>query len=104
MNITTVGYVERHGELREKMASVDTIIGQLSGQEYASMDTYLNNMDIITDAYQLAADYLDGDFQVWLKQYDLNLFITLLSVGRAIALMNNLLQNLQRTLTTGLKA
>jgi hypothetical protein len=94
-------YLTRHRELIEKMQSVDVIIRQMSGNDYASLDTYINNMDILADVYRTVADYLDADFQAWLKRHNLNLYITLMSVGRAITLMNNLLLNLQRTLTAG---
>ena len=51
----------------------------------------------------IAAFYEEGgeslsrpDFLNYLKQNDLNLFIEILSVGRAVSLMKNLLVNIRR--------
>ncbi|MBW9380701.1 hypothetical protein FHB81_25850, partial [Escherichia coli] len=47
--------------------------------------------------YEEAGESLsEPDFLNYLKQNDLNLFIEILSVGRAISLMNNLLVNIRR--------
>lgn len=94
----TESYEKRYSDLKETMASVEVIVSQLTAEEYASLSTYLNNMELIASAYQLAGDYLDADFQKWLKHTDLNLFISIMSIGRAITLMRNLIHNLQLTL------
>ncbi|HII1963389.1 TPA: hypothetical protein ACYZXY_001801 [Escherichia coli] len=79
------------------MQSVRVILEQMEGHEYAAISTYMNNMEAIACFYEEAGESLsEPDFLNYLKQNDLNLFIEILSVGRAISLMKNLLVNIRR--------
>lgn len=80
--------------IRDRMETVEIIMGQLTNGSYASADCYANNMDIVADFYQDISGYLQNpSFMIYLKQNDTNLFINILSIGRAIALMKNFLLN-----------
>ena len=90
-------YADIHAKLTDRMQSVRVILEQMEGHEYAAISTYMNNMEAIACFYEEAGESLsEPDFLNYLKQNDLNLFIEILSVGRAISLMKNLLVNIRR--------
>ncbi len=95
-------YAVRHRELRDWMASFEVIMNQLTGGRYASLDIYLNNMNIIVDIYRdVGMNLKDPGFQSYIKKHDQDLFITVLSLGRSMILMKNLLLNMKRLLGVG---
>lgn len=99
MESNFIRYDEKIRELREKINSAEFLVTQMAEQKYTSLDTYLNNMNIILDIYRAVGRFLqDAKFHEHLKKCDLNLYINILSIGRSIALMRNLLINLQLTL------
>jgi hypothetical protein len=86
-------------ELRERMGSIEVITTQLSESAYSSVEVYANNMNILADFYQGFGEHLqDPVFVRYLKQNDTDLFINILSIGRAISLMKNLLLNISQLL------
>lgn len=86
-------------ELRERMKSVEVIMAQLSEGAYSSVDIYANNMNILADFYQDLGEPLQSPaFMGYLKQNDTDLFINILSIGRAVSLMKNLLLNISNIL------
>ncbi|EGJ7729503.1 hypothetical protein ODW18_25875 [Escherichia coli] len=88
-------YADIHAKLTDRMQSVRVILEQMEGHEYAAISTYMNNMEAIACFYEEAGESLsEPDFLNYLKQNDLNLFIEILSVGRAVSLMKNLLVNI----------
>lgn len=94
-------YADMHAKLTDRMQSVRVILEQMEGHEYAAISTYMNNMEAIARFYEEAGGSLsEPDFLNYLKQNDLNLFIEILAVGRAVSLMKNLLMNISQFLET----
>ncbi|EAO6817260.1 hypothetical protein GL381_24255 [Salmonella enterica] len=92
-------YTDMYAKLIDRMQSVRVILEQMSGQEYAAANTYTNNMEMIARFYEeVGVSLCELDFQEYLRQNDLNLFIEILAVGRAISLMKNLLVNVKQSL------
>ncbi|EBY8684488.1 hypothetical protein R8124_000580 [Salmonella enterica] len=90
-------YADIYAELIDQMQSVRVILEQMEGHEYAAISTYMNNMEAIARFYEEAEGNLsEPGFLNYLKQNDLNLFIEILAVGRAISLMKNLLVNIRQ--------
>jgi hypothetical protein len=97
-------YADMYAKLTDQMQSVRVILEQMEGHEYAAISTYMNNMEAIARFYEVVGGILsEPDFLNYLKQRDLNLFIEILSVGRAVSLMKNLLVNIRRILETNNK-
>ncbi|HEA7547176.1 TPA: hypothetical protein RXK99_004846 [Escherichia coli] len=94
-------YADIHAKLTDRMQSVRIILEQMAGHEYVAFSTYQNNMEMIARFYEDAGAVLsEPDFLNYLRQNDLNLFIEILSVARAVSLMKNLLVNIRRHLET----
>ncbi|HGG0601634.1 TPA: hypothetical protein ACJFI9_005247, partial [Enterobacter roggenkampii] len=94
-------YADMYARLTDQMQSVRIILEQMEGHEYAAISTYMNNMEAIARFYEVAGGSLsEPDFLNYLKQKDLNLFVEILAVGRAVSLMKNLLVNIRRILET----
>ena len=82
-------------EIQDWMKSIEIIMTQLAEGSYVSVDSYVNNMNILADFYQDIGQYLKNPaFMIYFKQNDTNLFINILAIGRSIALMKNLLLNI----------
>ncbi|WP_407579006.1 hypothetical protein [Citrobacter koseri] len=94
-------YADMYAKLTDRMQSVRVILDQMEGHEYAAFSTYMNNMEAIARFYEETGESLsEPGFLNYLKQNDLNLFIEILSVGRAVSLMKNLLVNIRHILAT----
>lgn len=92
-------YADMHAKLTDLMPSVRIILQQMEEHEYAELSTYINNMDMIARFYEEVGENLsEPGFLSYLKQNDLNLFVEILAVGRAVSLMKNLLVNIKRSL------
>lgn len=92
-------FQSKYDDLTETLSSVDTLISQLSKDTYQCMSAYINNLQHLNH-YQTKMNIIlvsDKKFINWLKSYDLDLWINILSTRRTYILLNNMMNNLRLT-------
>lgn len=89
-------YAKKHRELIQTYEHIDTLLSQMTNQEYADLSIYLNNL-MHMERYQnvISALYSDSDFYHWLKVNDIDLYICIEAIQLSFGILSNLVSNLR---------
>lgn len=92
-------YYSTYKQIASELSFIEEIIGNMSSNPYRSLDTYLNNIKIVSAFYKKIKPWMsDTGFIDYLKKKDADRYIQIIATGNSIVFMTNLLANLDHDL------